>query len=228
MLSAQLAFISALIIIFSIIFYGGYTEDKNIIKRTIKKQKPKYVKTCFYLTAGIYTVGVDFPEGKYKLTAKQNYGDVTTSNNVKNEINQTLGVGYKNIASVFNNLILENGDTLTIDGELILEFYSEKVNASIAQRKVAGQEINLVAGNYICGTDFKVGTYDIELIENYGYVTVRNKKNISYIKFRKFFGEDDNQLKKFKNCSIINGDKLEVSGSLYVKLTPSKSNYIYD
>ena len=134
--------------------------EKRKIKKTIEKQKSHFSEISIILTAGIYTVGIDFPQGKYTLTAKENYGDVITSDNVKNGINQTLGVGYRDIASEFNNLILENGDTLTIDGELVLKLYSQRVNLVVAPREVRGQEINLIAGNYICGKDFEEGTYD--------------------------------------------------------------------
>ena len=197
------------------------------LEKTIEKQKSHFSEISIILTAGIYTVGIDFPQGKYTLTAKENYGDVITSDNVKNGINQTLGVGYRDIASEFNNLILENGDTLTIDGELVLKLYSQRVNLVVAPREVRGQEINLIAGNYICGKDFEEGTYDIELIKNYGYITIREKNNMSNIKFSKYLGEDKRELKGFKNCSVEAGDKLEISGGLVVKLTPSKSTYLY-
>ena len=158
------------------------------IKKTIEKQKSHFSEISIILTAGIYTVGIDFPQGKYTLTAKENYGDVITSDNVKNGINQNLVV---------------------------------------ATREVRGQEINLIAGNYICGKDFEEGTYDIELIKNYGYITIREKNNMSNIKFSKYLGEDKRELKGFKNCSIEAGDKLEISGGLVVKLSPSKSTYLY-
>ena len=210
-------------------FFYKLPEEKfrSNIKKNIDKQKSHFSEISLILTAGIYTVGVDLPAGKYILTAKENYGNVITSDNVKSGINQTLGVGYKNIASEFNNLILEIGDTLTIDGELVLKLYSQRVNLVVAPRQVTGQELNLIAGNYTCGKDFIAGTYDIELIKNYGYVTIRGKKNTSNIKFRKCLGEDTGELKGFKNCSIEIEDKLEISGGLEVKLTPSKSTYLY-
>ena len=75
---------------------------------------------------------------------------------------------------------------------------------------------------------FIAGTYDIELIKNCGYITIREKKNISNIKFRKYLGENIGELKDFKNCSIEIEEKLEISGGLEVKLTPSKSTYLYN
>ena len=50
---------------------------------------------------------------------------------------------------------------------------------------------------------------------------------MSNIKFRKCLGEDMGELKGFKNCSIEPEEKLEISGGLVVKLTPSKSTYLY-
>ena len=220
MYEGQIAVIGSILILIWLAFFWKSPEEKfkRKIKKTIEKQKSHFSEISIILTAGIYTIGIDFPQGKYTLTAKENYGNVITSDNVKNGINQTLGVGYRDIASEFNNLILENGDTLTIDGELVLKLYSQRVNLVVAPREVKGQEINLIAGNYICGKDFEEGTYDIELIKNYGYIT---------IKFSKYLGEDKRELKGFKNCSIEAGDKLEISGGLVVKLTPSKSTYLY-
>lgn len=86
--------------IFIIIIFGLFVN----IRTAIKKAKAGCSDVNIDLTAGIYTAGVDFPVGKYRLTAKENYGDVITSSNVKNGINQTLGVGHSNIASVFNNI----------------------------------------------------------------------------------------------------------------------------
>ncbi|WP_195339894.1 hypothetical protein [Fusobacterium sp. 1001295B_180824_G3] len=229
MIEYQIGFVIGVLIVIWFIFFYKLPEEKfrSNIKKNIDKQKSHFSEISLILTAGIYTVGVDFPAGKYILTAKENYGNVITSDNVKSGINQTLGVGYKNIASEFNNLILEIGDTLTIDGELVLKLYSQRVNLVVAPRQVTGQELNLIAGNYTCGKDFIAGTYDIELIKNYGYVTIRGKKNTSNIKFRKCLGEDTGELKGFKNCSIEIEDKLEISGGLEVKLTPSKSTYLY-
>lgn len=146
----QIAVIVSILILIWLAFFWKSPEEKfkRKIKKTIEKQKSHFSEISIILTAGIYTVGIDFPQGKYTLTAKENYGDVITSDNVKNGINQTLGVGYRDIASEFNNLILENGDTLTIDGELVLKLYSQRVNLVVAPREVKGQEINLIAGNY--------------------------------------------------------------------------------
>ena len=211
--------IGGILIIICFIFFWKSPEEKfrAKLKKNVDNQKSHFSEISLILTAGIYTVGIDFPAGKYILTAKENYGDVFTSDNVKNGINQTLGVGDKNIASEFNNLILEIGDTLTIDGELVLKLYSQRVNLVVVPREVMGQELNLIAG-----------TYDIELIKNYGYITIREKKNVSNIKFRKYLGENIGELKDFKNCSIEIEEKLEISGGLEVKLTPSKSTYLYN
>ena len=144
MYEGQIGIIGAILILIWLTFFWKSPEEKfkRKIKKTIEKQKSHFSEISLILTAGIYTVGIDFPQGKYTLTAKEKYGDVITSNNVKNGINRTLGVGYKDIASEFNNLILENGDTLTIDGELVLKLYSQRVNLVVAPREVKGQEIS--------------------------------------------------------------------------------------
>lgn len=124
--------------IFIMIIFGAFVN----IRIAIKKAKAGYSDVSINLTAGIYTAGVDFPVGKYRLTAKENYGDVITSSNVKNGINQTLGVGQRDIAPVFNNLTLKEGETLTIYGKLVLELYSENINLLISPRKITGKAVN--------------------------------------------------------------------------------------
>ena len=96
----QIAVIVSILILIWLAFFWKSPEEKfkRKIKKTIEKQKSHFSEISIILTAGIYTVGIDFPQGKYTLTAKENYGDVITSDNVKNGINQTLGVGYKDIA----------------------------------------------------------------------------------------------------------------------------------
>lgn len=205
--------------IFIMIIFGAFVN----IRIAIKKAKAGYSDVSINLTAGIYTAGVDFPVGKYRLTAKENYGDVITSSNVKNGINQTLGVGQRDIAPVFNNLTLKEGETLTIYGKLVLELYSENIKLLISPRKITGKAVNLIAGNYIGGEDIEIGTYDIELIKNYGCIVI----NSGFEKLTLYFGVANKKLKKFKNCSIGKGEKLEVLGGLEVKLTPSKSTYLY-
>ena len=203
--------------IFIMIIFGLFVN----IRTAIKKAKAGYSDVSINLIAGIYTAGVDL--GKYKLTAKENYGDVITSSNVKNGINQTLGVGQRDIAPVFNNLTLKEGDTLTIYGKLVLELYSKNINLLISPRKITGKVVNLTAGNYIGGEDIEVGTYDIELIKNYGCIVV----NSGFENLTLYFGEANKKFKKFKNCLVRKGEKLEVLGGLEVKLTPSKSTYLY-
>ena len=123
-----------------------------------------------------------------------------------------MGVGQRDIAPVFNNLTLKEGDTLTIYGKLL-----------ISPRKITGKVVNLTAGNYIGGEDIEVGTYDIELIKNYGCIVV----NSGFENLTLYFGEANKKFKKFKNCLVRKGEKLEVLGGLEVKLTPSKSTYLY-
>ena len=195
----------------------------------------KYGEVCFTLLNGTYIAGMDIPEGKYKLVAKHGCGDVYSSNE-KMGINEYMEAEDKiadtdednESATEFSNLVLKIGDKVTIEDSLVLEFSSK--NANLTQsiiRNEIGKEIILKKGVYTCGKDFEEGTYDIELIKNYGYITIREKNNMSNIEFSKYLGEDKRELKGFKNCSIEAGDKLEISGGLVVKLSPSKSTYLY-
>ena len=166
---------------------------------------------------------MDIPEGRYRIVAKKNSGNIY---NKYNSFDKNLDAEDNNTPKIFARLFI--GDILIITDSLVVELSSEKANLlqNIIRRPI-GKEVTLKAGNYICGKDFEEGTYDIELIKNYGYITIREKNNMFNIKFSKYLGEDKRELKGFKNCSIEAGDKLEISGGLVVKLTPSKSTYLY-
>lgn len=96
-----------------------YNKDKNQVEiggSEIVALKP------FELTTGNYEVGVDIPRGKYNVKALSGSGNFQGA--VKSQsygsLNEILGVDYG--SSTFSNLKLELGDTITIKGDVLLEF----------------------------------------------------------------------------------------------------------
>lgn len=180
----------------------------------IKNKKIKYGEVCFTLSAGSYTVGMDIPEGRYRIVAKKNSGYIY---NKYNTFDENLDAEDANTQKIFARLFI--GDILTITYSLVVELSSEKANLlqNIVRRPI-GKEITLKAGNYICGEDFKSGVYDIQRIKNRGVVSFDNSGES--------FGSEDNELKEIKNCLFKNNDYLGISSGLVIKLVPSQNNYI--
>ena len=180
----------------------------------IKNKKIKYGEVCFTLSAGKYTVGMDIPEGRYRIVAKKNSGNIY---NKYNTFDENLDAENANTQKIFARLFI--GDILTITYSLVVELSSEKANLlqNIVRRPI-GKEITLKAGNYICGEDFKSGVYDIKRIKNRGVV--------SFDDSGKSFGSEDNELKEIKNYLFKNNDYLGISSGLVIKLVPSQNNYI--
>ena len=180
----------------------------------IKNKKIKYGEVCFTLSAGSYTVGMDIPEGRYRIVTKKNSGNIY---NKYNTFDENLDAENANTQKIFARLFI--GDILTITYSLVVELSSEKANLlqNIVRRPI-GKEITLKAGNYICGEDFKSGVYDIKRIKNRGVVSFDNSGES--------FGSEDNELKEIKNCLFKNNDYLGISSGLVIKLVPSQNNYI--
>lgn len=189
-------------------------------------------KVCFTLSNGTYTVGMDIPEGKYRVVAKNGYGDVYSSNGkmgineymeAENEIDNTDE--DNEVATEFSNLVLKVGDKITIEKCLVLEFSSK--NANLTQslvRKEIGKETILKKGIYTCDKDFEIGIYDIILMEGSGKIEIEEDGlGNSYI-----FGSDyEENIREIKNYDFKIGEKIHIYGKdLVIKLSPSKNCFI--
>lgn len=83
----------------------------------------------------------------------------------------------------------------------------------------APKEFTVGAGNYTCGEDFNAGTYDISLASGSGNVISDGENSVNEI-----FGSDESndEISSYSNAKFDDGDTLEVSGSVRIKLTPKK------
>lgn len=196
-------------------FYLFKPDKRDIEDRLyMQNKKLKYGKVCFTLTAGRYTVGMDIPEGRYRIVAKKNSGNIY---NKHYTFDENLNAEDDDSPKIHKRLII--GDILIITDSLVVELSSKKANLlQNIIRYPIGKEIILKAGNYICGEDFKAGVYDIKRIKNIGTVCYDDNENN--------FGSGDDELKEIKNCLFKNNDYLGISGGLIIKLVPSKNNYI--
>lgn len=81
------------------------------------------------------------------------------------------------------------------------------------------EEIELSSGNYVAGTDFTAGIYDIILVEGNGNVS---SSNMFEGGLNAVMGSDDDMYtQEFKNATLEEGTTLELSG-ITIKLVPSK------
>lgn len=196
-------------------FYLAKPDKMDIEDRLyIQNKKLKYGQVCFTLTAGRYTVGMDIPEGRYRIAAKKNYGNIY---NKYDTFDENLDANDEDSPKIYKRLII--GDILIITDSLIAELSSKKANLlqNIIRRPI-GKEIILKAGNYICGEDFKSGVYNIKRIKNSGVVSFDDNDE--------YFGSEDYGLKEIKNCLFKTNHYLGISGGLIIKLIPSQNNYI--
>ena len=196
-------------------FYLFKPDKRDIEDRLyMQNKKLKYGKVCFTLTAGRYTVGMDIPEGRYRIVAKKNSGNIY---NKYYTFDEDLDAEDDDSPKIHKRLII--GDIVIITDALVVELSSKKANLlQNIIRYPIGKEITLKAGNYICGDDFKSGVYDIKRIKNRGVVSFDDSGEA--------FGSEDNELKEIKNCLFKNNDYLGIFGGLIIKLVPSKNNYI--
>ena len=196
-------------------FYLFKPDKRDIEDRLyMQNKKLKYGKVCFTLTAGRYTVGMDIPEGRYRIVAKKNSGNIY---NKYYTFDEDLDAEDDDSPKIHKRLII--GDILIITDALVVELSSKKANLlqNIIKYPI-GKEITLKAGNYICGDDFKSGVYDIKRIKNRGVV--------SFDDSGEDFGSEANELEEIKNWLFKNNDYLGISGGFIIKLVPSKNNYI--
>ena len=100
-----------------------------------------------------------------------------------------------------------------------VEFTKESLGSSSTSSSsnttstVKGEDIELTAGNYVVGEDIKPGKYDIIALSGSGNLYIPQKVN-------EVMGTTDNNfyLKNYNNVTLNNGETLEISGRLKVKL----------
>jgi hypothetical protein len=169
------------------------------------------------LSAGKYVSGMDFPSGKYDLTAVSGSGNVYTSDISLNEVMSSKEDDFS--IKTFKNAKLESKLVLTIAGNLVLNISSDKANVADLQPRVNDltQTVELSSGNYVAGDDFPAGTYNVVAIQGSGNVYTADAD------LNEVMGTDNDgmSIKEFKNFEFKEGTELTISG-VSVNLVPSK------
>lgn len=174
------------------------------------------------LGSGHYTSGIDFPAGTYTITAVKGNGNVSTSNMYSGGLNAVMGVKAGDMyQKEFKNAKIPDGEVLSVSGVTVKISSVGNVNTQLKKREnTASKEVTFSAGNYVAGTNFPEGTYDVVVIKGSGNVSSDNmyEGGLNAVMSTK---TDDMYIKEFKNASFKSGVTLTISG-VTVKLVPSK------
>ena len=196
---------------------GEVTDTKEI-----GQQEPVAEAFETTLSAGHYTSGIDFPSGTYTIVATDGSGNVSSSNMFSGGLNELMAKKADDMyISEFKNAKLEQDTVLSLGGDLKVKITTKESDtaAMTTRNNEATEEVELSSGNYVAGTDFTSGVYDIILVKGSGNVSSSNMYNGG---LNEIMGTGGNMyIKKFKNAGFSDGDTLELSG-LTVKLVPSK------
>ncbi|MDE5779167.1 MAG: hypothetical protein K2I10_11765 [Lachnospiraceae bacterium] len=176
------------------------------------------------LAAGHYTAGVDIPEGTYNLKCISGSGNVTSTNMFSGGLNEIMSLDTSDGYSIdsFSNAKFSSGDVLSLSSTVVVKLTTEAADTgSLTARTPSGKEIELSSGNFVAGTDFEVGTYDITCTAGQGNVNSDNMFDGGLNEILTTDASSDMGITMFKNATFEEGNTLTVSGCT-IKLTPSK------
>lgn len=198
-------------------------EDNDSKEENDTKDEPETEPFETNLTAGYYTAGVDIPAGTYTLTAVAGSGNVNSSNMYSGGLNEIMSAQADEYSiSEFKNAKLEAGVTLNLSGtiELKISCDSASVSEMEPRKNPLTEEVTLGSGNYVAGTDFPAGEYDVVAVDGSGNV---NSSNMYSGGLNEIFSTatDGYSISQFKNAQMEEGVELSIS-SCTVKLVPSK------
>ncbi len=198
------------------------TESNTTEEITTEEAKLESFET--ELTAGHYEVGVDIPQGTYNITCISGQGNVSSSNMFSGGLNEVMNVDTSDGFSIdtFNNAKFSNGDELTVSSTAVIKITSEAADtSSLGSRSPLGVEIELSSGNFVAGTDFESGVYDITCITGQGNVYSDNILEGGLNEVMNVDTSDGFSISLFKNARFESGTQLTISGCT-IKLIPSK------
>lgn len=196
--------------------------NKDIDAGTKSEDTPKVEPYEISLGSGHYQSGIDFPSGTYTIVATKGSGNVSSSNIFSGGLNETMATTEDDMyIKEFKNANLEKGVELNVSGNLIIKINTNEADTANQEKRKNDltKEVELSSGNFIAGTDFPVGVYDVILVSGSGNVSSSNMYNGG---LNEVMGTgDDMYIQEFKNAIFEEGTTLELSG-VNIKLVPSK------
>lgn len=167
------------------------------------------------LTSGHYIAGVDIPSGTYNITVTSGNGNVSSSNMYSGGINEAMSTEADDLyIDSFNNLKLPEGETLSLGGTITLHLVSEDAQTGKLQERTIGDETktDLSSGNYVAGTDFPAGVYNVVSTGNAGNVSSDNMYEGGLNEILGD-GSDGLSVKQVNNVELPKGTTLTISGT---------------
>lgn len=203
---------------------GTATQTESISNDTSDSSEEQAPVTEHYevdLSAGHYTAGIDIPAGTYNLTATAGSGNVSSTNMYNGGLNEIMGTPADEFTQeTFNNLQLPAGETLSLSGDVALHLVSEDAQTQNMTSRTVGAEVqtDLSAGNYVAGTDFPAGVYNIVSTGTSGNVSSDNMYDGG---LNEIIGPggDNFSVPKVNNVSLPEGTTLTISGTS-IQLVP--------
>lgn len=210
--------IAVIIVVGLNIFISGGNKDSEIVgsRPTSSAHLSAYSKQ---LSSGHYIVGMDIPAGTYDIKAVKGRGNVYSTNAYKGGLNEIMGTSSNDVQS-FDNCELPKGTILSVLGvKVSIKSDAADINGMQKRENPATKSVTLMPGNYIAGTDFAAGTYDIKAASGAGNVYSDNtERGINAIMGTK---SDEIYEKEFLGVLLEDGTKITISG-VTVHLNPSK------
>lgn len=173
------------------------------------------------LTCGYYVAGVHIPEGVYNVTVNSGLGNLMTRSGVSTALGSGSGVQY---ADSFNNLTLQNGDTLIITQSLNAHIASQEAYYSTMTEydNPATEGKDLAPGNYVVGQDIQAGLYDVTMVSGDSATLNTNDYVVSTsITTNEIL--KSSMAESCKNFELTDGQTLLIQSGT-VKLTPCADN----
>ena len=181
------------------------------------------VSQKFELASGEYVVGVHIPEGKYTVTSEDDYDTIQ----VDDEENGIYLYEYRGQED--NNLDdirlydgalveIESKTKMTLTTENAQELTGGEQNQQTAETKIEGDK------NYVVGSNFEAGVYDLEVTDGSGNLDIRikDKSGTEVTTIYMYLGESSSYGKDYKNLVLPEGSVIKSEGDIQIKLTPSE------
>lgn len=166
---------------------------------------------------GTYRVGEDLDPGKCDLVAVDGGGDICIKERGNDVWNTPFKVAAANptAATRFRNLTLHRHDILEVNG-------SVKLLLSPPSAILNGDGAELTLGVYQFGVDIPPAKYDLTATAGDGQFTFFEPKATEYSVYQDMALSVANKSSSYSNLLCEEGSRIEVDGTLKLKLTKSK------
>lgn len=185
----------------------------DINQNTTKQNSDlSHIEKTYTLTTGFYTAGIDIPIGTCNVTAISGSGNLNSSDY---EINEVFGMEHGDVSS-FKGLKLPKDVSLSILGKLTIKIVYKLILDDFSGRTYdISCATDISTGNYVAGSDFKAGIYNIVAVSGTGNLTTGD------CEVNEVFGLDEEDVHEIKNVYLPKGAELSLEGDLSVKLIPA-------